>query len=638
VRRLLLLLLLVVLVPAGPAAAQDARNSPDAPAVVVVGVAGLRWDDLGPETSVLSELAGRAARGVLSVKALPAVTCRGDGWLTLGAGARAEHVGRADGPCDARLPEDLERQRSANADSRDGAVLGALSQTLKESSSQGPLEVEGPGALLCTAGPLRPPIDTPAVRIVDAGSISEDDRATSARAADRAVGQALVGVGEQTDVLVVGLSEAVGGEQARLHVALAAGPSFPPGALVSASTRRAPFVQLIDVAPTVLELVGIDVPEVMDGQPWRVEGAVPDISALADLDLKARAQADVTVPFFVVALGLPLAVVVLGAWRRRWVLVELAALAGAAGLGASYLANLLPWWRAGVPLLALMAVVAPVSLLVAVLARSGRRGTAGPAGAVCGFVAVIVLADLVTGAHLQMSSVAGYSPLVAGRFAGIGNVAFGVLAAAVLLATAVVFRRALPIAAVGVVTVVVDGAPPWGSDVGGVLALVPAFVLLAMLRTGTRVSVLRLAAAGAAGAAVVTAFALADWSRDPADRTHLGRFVQDLADGTAGQLLTRKAGAVLDLLVASPVSPLLPLVVAGAAYLVARPPAHLAQAFRASPAWRHGLLALGLAALLGFLLNDSGAAVPALALCVGVPATLAVVVRARRQPAGAARL
>jgi len=628
----------IFLLPAGPAVAQDSGAAQEAPAVVVVGVAGLRWDDLGPQTPVLSELAGRAARGVLSVKALPAVTCRGDGWLTLGAGARAEHVGRGAGPCEARLPQDLGRQRSVNADSRDGAVLGALAQALTGPPSQGPLEVEGPGAILSAGGPVAAPLDTPLVRIVDAGSILEDDRAASARAVDRAVGQALAGVGEQTDMLVVGLSEAVGAEQARLHLALAAGPSYPPGALVSASTRRAPYVQLIDVAPTVLELVGIDVPEVMDGQPWRVVGATPDVAALVDLDLKARVHANVTVPFFVVALGLLVVPTLIGAWQRRWQGVELAALAGAAGLGASYLANLVPWWRADVPLLALLAVAVPVSVLVAVLARSGRSGTAGPAGAVCAFVALVVLADLVTGAHLQMSSVAGYSPLVAGRFAGIGNVAFGVLAAAVLLATAVAFRRALPIAAVGVVTVVVDGAPPWGSDVGGVLALVPAFVLLAMLRTGTRVSLLRLAAAFAAGAAVVTAFALADWSRDPADRTHLGRFVQDLVDGTAGQLLTRKAGAVLDLLVASPVGPLLPFVVAGAAYLVARPPAALALAFTAAPAWRHGLVALGLAALLGFLLNDSGAAVPALALCVAVPATLAVVVRARRQPAGAARL
>ena len=258
-----------------------------------------------------------------------------------------------------------------------------------------------------------------------------------------------------------------------------------------------------------------------------------------------------------------------------------------------------------------------------------------PAQVVCGFVAAVVLVDLLTGAHLQLSSVAGYSPLVAGRFAGIGNVAFGVLAAAVLLAASA-SRRAVVIAAIGLVAVAVDGAPSFGSDVGGVLALVPAFVLLAMLRTGTRVTLSRLALAGAGAAAVVTAFALADFARPAGDRTHLGRFVQDVVDGTAGEVLSRKAGAVLDLLLRSPVTALLPLVVAAAVYLVVRPPAPLAAAFAAAPDWRHGLLAVGMASALGFALNDSGAAVPALAICVALPATLAVVARARSEQ-GAAR-
>ena len=151
---------------------------------------------------------------------------------------------------------------------------------------------------------------------------------------------------------------------------------------------------------------------------------------------------------------------------------------------------------------------------------------ARPAQVVCGFVAAVVLVDLLTGAHLQLSSVAGYSPLVAGRFAGIGNVAFGVLAAAVLLAASA-SRRAVVIAAVGLVAVAVDGAPPLGSDVGGVLALVPAFVLLAMLRTGTRVTLSRLALAGAGAAAVVTAFALADFE---IVAPNVGGFIISIAD------------------------------------------------------------------------------------------------------------
>jgi hypothetical protein len=628
--------------------------------VLVIGIAGLRWDDVGPDTPALARLAATGAVGVLSVKALPALTCPADGWLTLGAGARAQAYGAERDPCGGSL--DLEPTDAArNERSRDGASLGALDTAL-----DGGLEVSGPGAELAAVRSGPGPADQPVV-VVDGGTLRAVDRSAALRTADAVVAQAVAARPAAVDLLVVGLSEAVGSDEPRLHVAIATGPSFPRGALTSSSTRRPPYVQLIDVAPTVLDLLALPVPEVMDGQPWRVSGAAPSVAELVDLDRKAGAQLATTVPFIVVFFSAAVGLFALACWRRRARLAEIVALTATGALGASYLANLLPWWRADSPLLALLAVVVPLALAVALLAAkapmifarwgSTRRaasrdgqdhreerqvgapavpGPALPAALVCGFVAAALLGDLLTGAGLQISSVAGYSPLVAGRFAGIGNVAFGVLAASVLLATAVLARRASAIAAVAVVVVAVDGAPPWGSDVGGVLALVPAFFLLAMLRTGRRVSIARLAAATLAGAAVVAVFALADWTRPAAQRTHLGRFVQDVADGTAGELLQRKAAAVFGLLFLSPVTALLPLLVAAVVYLVARPPAPLRAAFDASPAWRHGLLALGLACLLGFGLNDSGAAIPALALCVAIPATAAVAVRARRRP-GASR-
>ena len=55
-------------------------------------------------------------------------------------------------------------------------------------------------------------------------------------------------------------------ERAQLHVAIGHGPSFPRGALRSASTRRAPYVQLVDVAPTVLDLMGLVPPPEMTGR------------------------------------------------------------------------------------------------------------------------------------------------------------------------------------------------------------------------------------------------------------------------------------------------------------------------------------------------------------------------------------
>jgi hypothetical protein len=613
--------------------------------VVVVGVPGLRWDDVTPaRTPTLARLARDGAVGALSVKAAGPLTCADDGWLTLGAGNRVSSDGvssdggsgdpAASAACTGLLPTAgaLDQIAADARSSREGAQVGALAVALRAAGTC--VSAVGAGAALAVGqpdptAPSAPDPTAPSapcpVRLVDAGSVQDAEAVVSAEHAALQPGATL---------LVVGLSEPPGAAAPQLHVALARGPAFPPGALVSASTRSAPYVQLVDVAPTVLSLLDIAAPADMTGQPWRSQGAAPTLAELRDLAAKAAAMRQATVPFFVVLSAALLALLAVARWRRSWRLAQVAGLGGTVALGVSYLANLVPWWRAESPLLALLAVVLAGSAVVVAAALAALRGSAtGPAGVACGFVAAVLLADLVSGATLQMSSVAGYSPLVAGRFAGIGNVAFGVLAASVLLATAAATQgrsrrtTGLVVGLTGAVAVVVDGAPPWGSDVGGVLALVPAFVLLAMLRTGVRVSLLRLAAAGLAGAAIVTVFALADFSRAPEQRTHLGRFVQDVVEGTAGSLLLRKAQAVLALLFTSPVTALLPVVVAAAVYLVVRPPPPLRAAFAQAPAWRHGLLAVGLASAVGFAVNDSGAAVPALAVLVAVPATVAIVAR-----------
>jgi hypothetical protein len=642
-----LVVLAALLAGAGVAAAAPGRPAPAVAApparpVVVVGVAGLRWDDVTAATPALAGLARTAAVGALSVKAPTAVTCRADGWLTLGAGNRASAYDVRRGPCGSDLPapDRLAGLAARNARATDEAALGALVDDVGCATTRGPGAALAattpagnapPGSAAAPAGPAG--VACP-LTFVDAGTVADRDRTADLHAVDAAIAAELAARPPGSVLLVVGLAASPGEDRARLTVALADG--LPRGALSSASTRRPEYVQLIDVAPTVLALLGRAPDARMSGQPWRSSGAAPSPATLADLDRRATAQKRVTVPFFVILLAAQLAL--LAVLRRRLRGVEAVLLAGAAGPAASFLAGLAPWWRAPLPLAALLAVSLAWAALLAGLALVGpwRRRPDGPVVAVCAATALVVAADLLTGGHLQITSVTGYSPLVAGRFAGIGNVAFGVLAAGVLLATAGLAAGRRPraalavVAAAGLVTVAVDGAPPWGSDVGGVLALVPGFVLLALLLTGARASLVRLGLAAAAGAAVVVALALADAARPAERRTHLGRFAHQVADGTAGHLLRRKAESVLALLFHSPVTALLPLVVLAAAYLLVRPPAPLERAFRAAPQYRLGLLALSLACGIGFAVNDSGAAVPALALVVVLPATAALVVRVAR--------
>jgi hypothetical protein len=627
------------------------------PRVIVVGVPGLRWSDVnGRDTPVLTRLAREGASGVLSVRTAAPVDCPTDGWLTLGAGNRVRSTGRHTGPCPATFPSpaSLPAQVRANDDRREGARPGLMAETLR---AHGRCALGGgPGGRLAAAasdGSEPPPDESGSVANLAAGAMSPGGGTSPAacdvvlvqgtavggpaRPSGAATADGLIGRVDQirpvgSTLLVVGVSEAPGDNGAHLHVALAVGPGFRSAALRSASTRRTPYVQLVDVAPTVLSLLGITIPDRMVGEPWRADGVTPTLAALRDEAVKADAQRQVTVPFFVVLVGVQLLLIGAALLARGWRAVELVALGGTTAVGASYLANLVPWWRADSPLLALLAATTVVTVVFTGISLLGK-GLLARAGIACGLIAGVLVADALTGAHLQMSSVAGYSPIVAGRFAGIGNVAFGVLAAAALLAAA--STRSATLAALTALVVVVDGAPMWGSDVGGVLALVPAYTLLVLLLAGRRVTFARLCASAGVGVLVVAAFGIADHARPPDQQTHLGRFVGQVLDGSAGGVVRRKAEANVSLLFHSPVTALLPLVVAFLLVLFLRPPAVLRGTLDHSPAWRAGLLAVLTASGLGFLFNDSGAAVLALAIVVSLPATLAVLARHARGNAGA---
>ncbi|MFN2522296.1 MAG: hypothetical protein ABR614_03155, partial [Mycobacteriales bacterium] len=531
-RRLLLLVLLLVALPT-PAYAETA------PRVVVIGVPGLRWSDVdAARTPTLARLQREGASGVLSVKTAARQDCPVDAWLTLGAGNRVVATPpRCTG--DLPLPASLPAQGALNEDRREGAEPGLLGRLVR--TSGGCVDGAGAGGELAAADPAGSVGGSScAVRIV----------ASTLPTADGAVADA---VATGATVLVVGLPA---GGSPHLHVVLAYGPGFRPGALTSASTRREPYVQLVDVAPTVLSRLGIATPDAMIGEPMRAVGQVPAPAELRDEAVKADAQRSATVPFFVLLVGLQVLLLGLALWRRWERTAEVVALAGTCAVGASYLANVVPWWRSGTPALLGAAAVATTGMTLICLLGKGLLARAGLA---TGLVALVLVGDLLTGAHLQMSSVAGYSPLVAGRFAGIGNVAFGVLAAAVLLAAA--STRSATVAALTALVVIVDGAPQWGSDVGGVLALVPAYAVLVLLLAGRTASLGRVAVAALVGALVVTAFGIADHARPEDQQTHLGRFVGQVMDGSAGGVLRRKAEANLGLLFHSPVTAALPLLV-----------------------------------------------------------------------------
>ncbi|SFF81813.1 hypothetical protein [Blastococcus tunisiensis] len=498
----------------------------------------------------------------------------------------------------------------------------------------------------------------PGVEKTDDGTDPEP-RASALARIDRAVGElraAIAPRSEETLLLLAGISEVNDGRP-QLHVGMASGPGFGSGWLTSSSTGRAPYVQLIDVAPTALRALGLERPPSMNGQPMRSVGERPALETAVELLREANTAATVHhrnvgnffwVVVFVSALVVALGIVLLGGWQRRpaprspgpraRALLRLLALVAGALPVATYLAGLVPWERSGSPLPALVLAVVAADLAVVALALAGpwRRARLGPALVVVAVTLLTLLLDVLTGSSLELNGLLGYDAIVAGRFTGYGNLSFGLLAVSALLVTAAVAaaagRRAGPgraravtaatVLGIGLVTVAVIGAPSLGRDFGGVLSAMPGFLLLAMLLARVRVTLARFAAILVVAALAVGTVAVLDWTGPPDERSHLGRFVEQVLTGEAWTVVSRKASANIDILLGSPLAWMLPVALVAAVWLLR--PGGLLRGGAGLPAGdaavlRAGLVAGALSLALGAAVNDSGVALPATAAALLVP-------------------
>ena len=703
---LLVLLSVLLEVPSTALAEPDAAT---ADRVLVIGVPGLTWGQIDPQgTPELWSLAESSPIGSVSVRAARSRTCVLDGWATLGAGNRVKVPGpdATTAPAPPKLTFCGSQQRMASSVASDPVAAvrraAAAPGTLRYGAEPGALgaavgcaTVVGKATGLAAAGPH--------VKLTQRDSLPSDPAELSSLLSgcklslislDQLIGAgrpgshstvtgvdpargsaALKGVDDavrnvraaaarlpgSTLLLLSGISEVNDGRPA-LHVGIASGPGYT-GAhwLTSANTGRAPYVELIDVAPTALQALGIDSPASMNGQPWEASGQRPGlaeaVTQLDDANTAATVHYQHVRAFFwwlviVVAALVVLGIVTVGGWTRvraPWArnararqAVRTAALVVAALPVSTYLANLAPWERSGLPGLTLVAVLAVTDLVVAAAAGWGpwRRHPLGPAFALLAITWATLLGDVLTGSHLELNGLLGYDAIVAGRFVGFGNLTFGLHAVCALLITAALATaagRRTPghvrlltggvALVVGLVTVGIVGWPSLGRDFGGVLALLPGFLLLAMLLAHVRVTAVRMVAVLGAAVLAVGTVAFLDWQRPPGQRSHLGRFVEQILTGQAWTVVSRKWHANLSILLGSPLSWML-LVAALAAVWLLRADGPLRGRNGTRPGGldaddtavlKAGLIAVLVSEVLGSLVNDSGAAVAATGAALLVP-------------------
>ncbi len=459
-----------------------------------------------------------------------------------------------------------------------------------------------------------------------------------------------VDLGRDT-VMVVAPDPPAGDEQ--LTVFAVAGPRVEPGWASSGTTRRARYVALTDVAPTVLERLGVGIPTGME--PTAVTSVADPLAfdekvdVLVDASARAELRDRTFGPFAVVFVGLvvidlALAILCLSRYPRltRW--VARLSMWILAVPPVAFLAGALPLQHL-TPVQLGTAVYGAAALGAAAAALATRaRPRVGPLVIMAALWLVLVV-DVCTGARLQIDTLFGYSPVVAGRFAGFGNQAFSLLGIAAIAVVCGAYDLVGPsrsgrppgwflgaASAVFAISVVVDGAPGLGSDVGGVLALTPAAVLCVLLLARVRIRVRAIALSLAAALAVLGVFTLIDLARPADDRTHLGRFASKAVSSGVGQVIERKIATNLDVF-STIWAWIIPAALVYFAYITWRPNRTIVLV----NANHWGYRAFGIAGLsLGvgaMLFNDSGVSMPAVMLAVALPWSthIAVELDARRR-------
>jgi hypothetical protein len=611
---------------ARPAVAQSAPHPP----FVILAVPGLLWSDV--ETMPhLAALAAQSSVAEMSVKTSGSVTRCAAGVLAVSAGNRTR-APVADCPLKLPYPRAL---AYANRHSQYDARLGGLGTTLQAN-----------GIRTVTVGTVAEPMVANESRQVDvitptiAKGIAQggvvaildpqlydvvETQRTAARAAvDSTVAEVDRDLPPDATLMVAGISDLATGAS-QLHALVLHGPGWPHTELRSSAAGRAPYVQLIDVAPTILTAEGLGVPSYMVGRPMQRSGEHPPaISGYVDDNRHAVLQRTLGQHVFF-TLGIAAILMMLlavAAGRRAHRIAHGLALVIAPAPAMIFVANAFPWWRWNQ--IGYGAIVIVGCLVIAAATTPVRRRYRTGALIVIPIISVAVLTlDQLTGATLQLSAPLGDSPIVAGRFSGMGNIDFTILATSALLIAGIVgglmrSRKAAVLAAgsICLLAIVVDGAPQLGNDIGGVLALVPASLVLLALVAEVTLTKLRVVAAVATTIVVAVGLALIDYARPATSQTHVGRFVGQVLHGGADTEIHRKLDAALGTFGLT-----IGTFVAGFAIVLGFIARHrIREALDQVPGAAAAAVSAGVVAMLGVALNDSGIVIAAMAAIIGMSA------------------
>jgi hypothetical protein len=441
---------------------------------------------------------------------------------------------------------------------------------------------------------------------------------------------AMTASGDQLMPIVMAEGRGPGGPTAR------AGPMH---SLTSDTTRYPGLVAVGDVAPTLLEYLGVPVPSSMTGSPIRVTGhAAPFALYQRQLEQRRiRVPVQLAELAFVCLAGVALIILMIGIERGRnpsssaAAACRFLALCGVAMFVPVAAGGLLPHLTA--PWVVVW-IVGWTLLLAWAAGRVPWRGTMSPL-TFLGAVALAYLAvDLALGSRGLRVPLLGGVMFAGSRYYGLPNAFESTLLASGLFVAARFdpVRGAALLFACGLLA----GFPGLGADVGGSIALFTATGLWWQLRTRGRLGIRELGVTAAVVVAGLAVVLVANRLLAPSP-THVTRFVEtsgsSLTSGlhVVGQRLAAGFRQVAD----SPAS-LIPLIGLPIVLWAGLRDGPLARALAATRPWREVLIVLIVAAGVAFFVNDTGMAAAAPAFLYAVVVLALPVLTPRVAPPAAA--
>lgn len=370
-------------------------------------------------------------------------------------------------------------------------------------------------------------------------------------------------------------------QEERLTPIIIKGPGFGHGMLISPSTHHAGLVTIVDIAPTILKFMGVDIPVDMVGRPVVNTPHSNPVQALLDQNLDASHQGQRQVAMrgssvvqSVVVILVTLVILLSGIAGLCRVASWLVLIPIALPLAMLYLPVFYSGGLIGAILLLILFTAAIIGACALVFHSSSRSMVW-----LCGITVISLAIDMMRHAALTSESITGYSMVEGARYYGIGNELMGTALGAAIIGIGMAFAsgrvkpklRSWIAAFVLLSTCAFIGAPTLGANVGGALASVPAVIVALLLRRGWKMNLRNVSFVAAATILIIGGMFAFDAMRGGASQSHAGRIVSLMTSGDSQGVLSvfeRKIALNFMLLSSSLWSRLMGLGLAGSAILL----------------------------------------------------------------------